>query len=142
MVDSRVAALLPEVAVHDVSPSRSPFLRFGTLVPINGRDFSIALVAGFLPPGSIYFYWAQGQHNVGVRVRSVRVMDAEVGAHSGADEGIFYEFLREGDVLIPRQFAWKGELYLPRQLRGFVTFSHFDGIPEDGAVGVFGGRVL
>jgi hypothetical protein len=79
---------------------------------------------------------------MGVGVTVFVVVYTNIGAHSFINKLLlhisFYKYL----IYYFRQFGGQGNFNFPRQLSGFVTLGFFHGVPQNGAVFIFGRRVF
>jgi hypothetical protein len=125
VVNNSVVSVYTERGIQIRRPRFSPILRAVLLVPIDGWDFSAVDGFRFLPPRSVFFNRAHGEHDMSMGIAVIFVVYADVGAHPGVDESIFCEPAGKGYVLLPREFDGQGYFNLPRQLSGFVTLGFF-----------------
>jgi hypothetical protein len=89
------------------------------------------LLPRFRAPSTVLVNRAQGKHDMSVGLALFRFMDAEVGAHTGADKIPLYKLAGEGDVLLHREFGGQGYFDLPRKLRVFRGFGFLYGVPQN-----------
>ncbi len=79
---------------------------------------------------------------MGIRDASVllvRLVDGEVGNHAPAGKLIGNELPCKSDVLVKRKFVLQGNVKTVCKLGFLTTFGLLHGVPESGAVLVFGG---
>ena len=134
VVDTLGVAALLQSPVANISPCAAPFLGFGLLVPVSGRDrfalvlprfrivdFAALLVKNVLlfllrAPLAALLKGAHGKHDMSVRVAAARVMYGKVGAHSRRHKIAVHILADKGNALLPCQLHGQRDFNLPRKL--------------------------
>lgn len=79
------------------------------------------------------------QHNMGVGIAVLLVVDSNVGAHSRIYKLILYILPHKRNALLPCQFMGQGNFNLPCKLRIFRFLDFLNCIPQNSAVCIRGG---
>ncbi len=134
VVDALGMAVLLQRPVADFSPCAAPFLGFGLLVPIGGRDgFAFVLpcfrVVDFVAlrvenillfllraPLAALLKRPHGEHDMSVGIAAACVVDGKVGAHSRRYKIAVYILANKRNVLLLRQLHGQGDFNLPSKL--------------------------
>ena len=93
-------------------------------------------------PCAVFVQRAHGQHNVGVGIVTIGVMDSDIGAHPIGNKLTLDELRQQGLTLFPVKLHRQGDHKLPCQPAVFRLFGFFHGVPEYRSVLPLGRGVL
>ena len=137
MVEGRLKALLFQNCVHGFGPAGPPFFRFCLFVPVDSGNFSPVDFARFRAPRTINLKWSHGEHNVGMGITVVFVVNANIRAHTNRNKLSVHILADKRNVLLQREFRGQSQLNLPRKLGVFRFFNLLYRVPQNGAPCVF-----
>ena len=132
-------------------PRRPPLLGVAPLVPVGGvlpvtfptafavRDalalaVQIVHLSALRSPFPIFFYGADGEHNMGVGVAGSLIVDGKVGAHSSIHKIFLDEHSDKRQLFRPGQLHGQGHFNFPGKLGGAGFLDLLHTVPEGGAV--------